>query len=693
MNVKNRRWVVASLLAVSGALLSERPASADFLVTPWTGSSPQPRQMTSGNGLLVGYSGAEQPVFLNSAGTGTYQLTFKNTPYSTSKVSAHITAVGVPGASCIPYYAVRSGVDFFMNVACVKGGQPINTRFAVDLTQGTGSWSGRGRAIAREQSNSLTSETWSSSGQAPTLQHPSIGSYTFTFPGLSDTSSGGNAQAIATSYGKHCSLTSWGTFSGASTISVTCYDANDALSDSDVMVSFEQLVGADPQVSKGMIWADQPSYAGTYTPNAFWNRGAGSTSVTPTAMSVTRTGTGRYLVDLGVKGTTQLNGNTGIHTQITPWGSTATCAVLDEDVYSVIVSCSNRLGAPVDSSFSLLYTNQNTYFERSFRQITTNGTNFRTVFDVGNGLACGTGPAFPGVDCVLPQGKFTTSGPLPIVNGTMPLRADGVSPVAAKSIAISSVDATATTVFMLGDNDVLYATTGTLGPTWDPANNFKTWSVYSQPIAASGSTLSFKKIIAVRSTNAQGVSSMTVMGLAYDGKTWTQRSAGMRWSPYALLADSSTFTDISHGRDDVYAIRSDQTMWVSSLSDSTFSQLPALPNGLLPIAIGGRYVMTNAGKTSGKYPCTAPKDSWGNYVCAGSAQRLYRIMLDRTWFNLLDWPMTPKAEPATYDADVLRYGDPLASYSPTVIDGETFDGSFGAAFVWHLFTRMYQLAP
>lgn len=674
--------VSVAVAAFVGAFLPPKRAAADFLVTPWTASANAELLMTCTNCGLAGTYGALKTIYLNHPSKGTYQVRFKATPLTASTgIAAHVTALGVPGASCMPYYLVRSGTDYFMNISCTRAGVAIDSRLMVDLTSGSGSSSGRGRGLAVVKSNALTSDSWSSSGQTPTLSRSAVGQYTVSFPGLNDQSSGGNAQATSTSYGKHCSLTSWGTNSTGSAASVACYDANDVLVDSDVMVTYEQVSGQG-QGSTGFIWADQPSYNGTYTPASTWNRGVFvPSSGVQTSMKVTRLSKGNYLVDVGAPRLGSLE--SGVHAQVTPWGTAATCNVMDLDVYSVNVTCSDRLGNNVDAYFSLLYRTDNTFFTRGFYQVPVNGTNYNAIFDVGQGLACGTSPTQAGVLCVTPAGRSTTSD-VRQVGG-------GVPPSTAKSVAVAGVDASATTVLALGSDNIVYQTKGNLGPTWNPGTNFTSWSILRRPTDINGSAVSLKKIVAVRSTNAWGAASLTIVGLTTGGKAVVTNAAGDPWTPYTLTSDANaTFLDISHGRDDLYAIRSDSTM-ISRSFAGAWRTLPALPNGLLPIAIGGRYVMTNAGKSGSSYPCTTPKNTWGYYNCPGALSRIYRLTVDNAWMQMQYSPFTQQFEPTQNQTDVLTDGDPLASVRPTIIDGDAFEGNFGAPFVWQYFSRIYQL--
>jgi streptogramin lyase len=101
--------------------------------------------------------------------------------------------------------------------------------------------------------------------------------------------------------------------------------------------------------------------------------------------------------------------------------------------------------------------------------------------------------------------------------------------------------------------------------------------------------------------------------------------------------------------------------------------------------------MTNAGKSGASYPCTTPKNQWGYYNCPGALKRIYRLMVDNTWMQMQEAPFTQQFEPTQNQTDVLSDGDPLASTRPTIIDGDAFEGNFGAPFVWQYFSRIYQL--
>src|SRR5262249_3746630 len=143
--------------------------------------------------------------------------------------------------------------------------------------------------------------------------------------------------------------------------------------------------------------------------------------------------------------------------------------------------------------------------------------------------------------------------------------------------------------------------------------------------------------------NGDGVAS--IVGLTTAGKTYLTHSPGETWRAFSLTGNTAdVYRDISHGRNDVYALMADGTMlWMSF--EGGFGGLPALPNNLSVIALGGRYAMSNAGLTNGSYPCTAPKNAAGNYNCAGAAQRLYRLEDNRIWIPVLSSPMNAVAEP------------------------------------------------
>jgi hypothetical protein len=178
------------------------------------------------------------------------------------------------------------------------------------------------------------------------------------------------------------------------------------------------------------------------------------------------------------------------------------------------------------------------------------------------------------------------------------------------------------------------------------------------------------------------------------GKVYTATAAGQSWSTITISGSSAdTFLDISHGRDDIFAWRNDNRIIRYDIGTGVSTTLPTLPNGLLPIAVGGRFVMTNAGLTSGSYPCSSQKTVRGNYTCAGSDKRVYRLGVNNTWLPMLSSPMKAADEPTTNLPDVLTMGSPLASTNPTIVDAESFEGTWGSFLAFQYFTRMYIYSP
>ena len=83
-----------------------------------------------------------------------------------------------------------------------------------------------------------------------------------------------------------------------------------------------------------------------------------------------------------------------------------------------------------------------------------------------------------------------------------------------KSIAIDNLDATTTTVLVLGIDNVVRASGGDLTGTWPSATNLGTWTTHVQPVDTNGAAVSLKKIVSVRS---QGKATTDIVGLTPSG--------------------------------------------------------------------------------------------------------------------------------------------------------------------------------
>ena len=209
-------------------------------------------------------------------------------------------------------------------------------------------WSGSGGGTYPAPSlYSYNSSNTSNPSAVNTITMLSTGSYRVDFPNLG-LEIGGNVQVTA--YGgdsTRCKVGGWSSGGGPVSAYVYCHDKNGVLTNSAFTASYVRKPGPSRSVQGGYLWADQPS-AASYTPSTYyqWN-GTGARN------TVTRNGVGNYQANFP-----GLNVNGGT-VEVTAYGSGSEyCKVGYWGNNVVNVNCYNYAGAPVDTLFTLNFTDQ-----------------------------------------------------------------------------------------------------------------------------------------------------------------------------------------------------------------------------------------------------------------------------------------------------------------------------------------------
>ena len=648
-----------------------------FVRSPWSRGASTEQALTCGNCQF------NSNVVVNSWATsdvGRYWVRFPNLkPAAGARIVVHAGALNTPGATCAVTGRGWIGEDLTVNVDCRKNNTPIYTRFMVHVSVASGTQN-VDRGFAGTVNGSLSSAlSWSARGTTPLFARTGLGRYTFRFPDLASNWVGGNAVVTSALVSAECRTTSWGPApAGGTQVLVTCQNSAGTYVDADLYLSFNN-VGAW-NGGTAFTWTNSLSGTnGTVTPQAFYTQNMGP--VAPLSIYHTTSLPGTYIITFN---TGKLNTATTF-AKVTPWEGTGVCSLSELDENSARVVCVNpSTGAPLDNGFSFVAFSDNRAVTRGYRQIPITGTNFKSSsFDVGHGLICGEGAAGAYVGkvlCVPPASPGATGDVRVIGGGVVP--GNGI-----KSIAIDNVDATTTRVLVLSNDNWVRVASGNLTQAWPTPFNLGTYTSHVQPVNTSGQAVSLKEITVVRT---QGSTTTQLVGLTTGGVILTATQVGANWvwgTPPFLLPTGRTFKHISHGRYDLYVLQTDNGM-LRVVTNEGYGGLNTLPANLAPIAMGGRAVLTNAGVSNGRYPCTTPADSSGFYNCAGDSSRMYMWESNNTGragYNF-QWP-------TTNSADVLTSGQPFASIAPTIVDADMFEGNLGSFVAWQYNSRLYQSIP
>ncbi|WP_328475065.1 hypothetical protein OHA21_17295 [Actinoplanes sp. NBC_00393] len=184
-----------------------------------------------------------------------------------------------------------------------------------------------------------------STGGTNTVTRYRTGDYEVRMPGLGATQ-GGNVQVSA--YGEHgnrCKTTYWLPLDGAMAIGVACHNPSGVTADTPFTVQF-QRGSNDPNQQSAYLLAHPPVSG---APDARYSYNSGGAPNT-----VAKTGTGSWSVDFG-SGFTKLGGV--VH--VTAYGNSANfCKVRSWNVRTADVRCFAAGGQPVDTAWSLRYTDR-----------------------------------------------------------------------------------------------------------------------------------------------------------------------------------------------------------------------------------------------------------------------------------------------------------------------------------------------
>lgn len=593
-------------------------------------------------------------------GTGQYSIRFKGmAPTAAAKTGLEVTSIGQRGVLCAVTGTGTIGDDLTASVVCRKNNVAADSRFALTLWVKSGTNS-TDQAFGHflKSGTIVAGNTWvSRSGAWPEVTHYGPGDYGVIIGTLDNVNAYKTFIASSGTPGVSCSVGDWDNLPGWGTyVDILCHNAAGAAEDADVW--FDMATGQ---------WIDGAKQ-GVYGVTDRW----GGTTDSP--WLVEHAGTGSYNIVF----------NSGFESNVLPlvtayaWNTSPVCSVVELDTLGAKVECVDASGNLVDASF--LADVERISGNNGFSQVPKNGTNLLTVFDAGFGIICGAGAVTATQDrllCHAPLSVGMTTDSRAIAGG-------GAVPNGIKSIAIDNVDATTTRVLVLDKTNVLRASTGDLTQTWPTSTNFGSLTTVLNPIDTQGNAVSLKKIIVVRTP---GDTKTEILGLTTAGQivAVVQSGANLRWGASPFPAPSATLQDISHGTYDLFMWTTNNALWYSRRGGA-LRTIRGLPGDLRPVAIGGPWVITNAGMTAGAYRCHGPKDSDGYYTCDGDERRVYRWSPITRQYEVFGITKTPTTE----RDDVLTTGNPFM-YSPTIVDSEAFEGNLSSWLMWQANSRLYQV--
>ncbi|WP_437851613.1 hypothetical protein [Sorangium sp. So ce363] len=293
-------------------------------------------------------------------GAGQYRVRFPDVGAAPGG-HVQVTAYGAGAERCKVNSWVRSGDDVDVHVNCfTAGGAPVDTQFSVAYVHksGTGSsdeayvWANNPTASAYTPAATYQ---FNSSGVNNTIAREGVGYYAVTLPGQT----AGGATVEVTAYGPgsdHCKVGSWGQSGDDAVVRVRCFDSSGAPSDSQFTLNFARSRQVNGGLSYSYAWANNAT-AAAYTPSLSYQEGyiAGDLGEVETDITAGRTSAGRYSVSLpGMSAS-------GSNVQITAYGTGPEyCKVVgwsgNETNANVNVACFDASGAPADTRFVLVYT-------------------------------------------------------------------------------------------------------------------------------------------------------------------------------------------------------------------------------------------------------------------------------------------------------------------------------------------------
>ncbi|MDI1437477.1 hypothetical protein [Polyangium sorediatum] len=297
-------------------------------------------------------------------GTGSYLVQLQgvgvpgNEPFAGGHVQ--VTAYGSGAERCKPSFWIHIGGNVNVDVNCfTAGGEAVDTRFSIAYVRKSGTgFSHEAYVRANEATTSAYTPDlrfqFNSTGANNTVARLGAGRYTVTLPG--QTAVGGTVEVTAYGAGSdHCKVASWTQLGDDMVVSVRCFDSAGALSDSMFDLNFANATHVNGAPSYSYAWTNDAT-AAAYTPHLSYQKGflLGWGDVA-TDITAGRTSTGRYLVNLpGMS-------STGSNVQVTAYGSgSESCKVVswsgDESNANADVACFDSTGAPTDTHFVIVYT-------------------------------------------------------------------------------------------------------------------------------------------------------------------------------------------------------------------------------------------------------------------------------------------------------------------------------------------------
>jgi hypothetical protein len=180
---------------------------------------------------------------------GLYEVTLPGMALSSVKGgTVLVTAYGTSAAKCKVEYWVASGSDIKVNVRCFVGSRPSNTRFTLSYFEKPGTlaisvaedqneawyvWANTTPTPSRfYQSNSYGNPRTTTDATKATLTSLSTGRYRVTLPGVKAFN---KTTTQLTGYGSdssYCNTVAWIPSTGATDVTVQCYDASGSPADS-----------------------------------------------------------------------------------------------------------------------------------------------------------------------------------------------------------------------------------------------------------------------------------------------------------------------------------------------------------------------------------------------------------------------------------------------------------------------------
>ncbi|HEY3496546.1 MAG TPA: hypothetical protein VGK73_17730 [Polyangiaceae bacterium] len=602
--------------------------------------------------------------------TGTYLVKLPGVaPAANSPYVVHVTPYGKVGAECIVNGVTTSGNDMIFGVSCTNSlGSDTDSQFQLSYMVRSPSEQAPAYdlAFANVRNNALNG-WYVSAAPGATFTRVRTGQYEVSFPGLRQSGKGGNAQVTSWTKGVRCNPIAWdaSTANGVK-VHVICASTFNVATDAAFSVSYTK--GTLLAGEYGYVWLQNAADISTEKPAPLWNKSfSGDPNLLSSGMEIKRLSAGRYQVDFRRYG----GGKRNLGLELTAVGDAQqSCVVMSTDADYAEVQCVKN-GTPTNTQFSLR-VGMNEGLKAGWNLLS--GINFFENFGVGWGLICGQVALEPRqVMCSVPTAPGEVS---PRITGPT------LWPDSVRYVAVDNRDLTTTRVLVLGSDRVLRSTSGTLTKSWPAADNFASLSVVAQPtFNPGGANLNLIKITIVRDT-----SSNFVMGFTSDNRV--VQLSGSQWIASSFPIPSGvTWRTISGDIGALVLVSTNGAMYRSVRGAGSATQLPALPNSLRAIGLGGDFVITNANMNAqGLVPCVTPKNSAGYYNCGDTNKRFYRFNDYGGWSEFVggasDIPLT------NTDA-VLTGGNPLTR-PPSLEDARLVHGDSGRSiYTYHYNARIY----